>query len=96
MLIDFLSTLDGRVAREIYNDKEFSGYTKDVDRETELLIPYPYQDIYLRWLEAMIDKNNEEMTSFNNNMAMFNADFENYANYYNRNKPSDKSHFKYF
>lgn len=71
MLIDFLSTLDGRVAREIYNDKEFSGYTKDVDRETELLIPYPYQDIYLRWLEAMIDKNNEEMTSFNNNMAMF-------------------------
>jgi hypothetical protein len=59
--IKWLSTLDGIVKREIIDTHEggediaFKGYNENTDLTTELLVPAPYDDIYLRWLEAQID-----------------------------------------
>ena len=89
--IMWLSILDARVFSEIINTHEdaeivsYDGYTSDTDETTELLIPFPYaQEIYRYWLESQIDFANQEITKYNNDTAMFNEKWSDYANYYNR------------
>lgn len=85
----WLSALDGMVKREIMDTHEgdevsFQGYDTDSDVETVLLVPAPYDQVYLRWLEAQIDYCNGEYSRFNNSMEMFQAAYQSYSNFYNR------------
>ena len=85
----WLSALDGMVKREIMDTHEgdevsFQGYDTDSDVETVLLVPAPYDQVYLRWLEAQIDYCNGEYSRFNNSMEMFHAAYQSYSNFYNR------------
>ena len=88
--IKWLSTLDGLIKREIIDTHEggedivFSGYNENSDLSTELLVPAPYDDIYLRWLETQIDYSNGEYGKYNNSITMYNSAYSIYANYYNR------------
>ena len=88
--IKWLSTLDGTVKSEIIDTHEggegvvFNGYDENAELSTELLIPAPYDDIYLRWLEAQIDYANGEYGKFNNSIAMYNTAYVAFTNYYNR------------
>lgn len=88
--IKWLSTLDGTVKREIIDTHEggegivFNGYDENTELSTELLIPAPYDDIYLRWLESQIDYANGEYGKFNNSIAMYNTAYVALTNYYNR------------
>ena len=66
------------------NDIFFTGYNEDTDPQTELLVPAPYDEVYLRWMEAQIDYHNGEYDKYNNAIIMFNAAFEAYAAYYNQ------------
>ena len=55
--IAWLSTLDGIIKTEIIDTHEgadnvvFNGYKDDTDLNTILLVPAPYDEIYLFWLE---------------------------------------------
>ena len=87
--INWLSELDGKIFEEIMRTHEdsptsFFGYTEDTDGLTELLAPAPYDDLYLAWLEAMMDLKNREIVSYNNQMTVFNAKFADFANHWNR------------
>lgn len=66
------------------NDIFFTGYNEDTDLQTELLVPAPYDEVYLRWMEAQIDYHNGEYDKYNNAIIMFNTAFEAYAAYYNQ------------
>lgn len=99
--VKWLSTLDGIIKNEIIdthegaNKVEFNGYDMD-SLEKELIVPAPYDDIYIKWLEAQIDYSNSEIGKYNNSMAMFNSAYGNYERFYNRtNMPIGKK-FKYF
>ena len=87
----WLSTLDGIIKKEIidkhegYKDVTFNGYTGDLSTTTELLVPPPYDDIYLKWLEMQMDYTNGEYGKYNNSMAVYNAAYEAYSKYYTRN-----------
>ena len=100
--IKWLSSLDGAIKCEIIDTHEggsditFNGYTEDSDLSTVLLVPAPYDDVYLRWLEAMIDYTNGEYGKFNNSSTAFNDVYAQYAKYYNRtHMPLQKGKFKY-
>ena len=99
--IKWLSTLDGTIKNEIIdthegaNDIDFNGYNIS-SLEAELLIPAPYEDIYIKWLEAQIDYNNSEIGKYNNSMAMFNSAYGNYERYYNRTHMPIGKKIKYF
>ena len=88
--VEWLSNLDARVkskiidAHESNEPVEFHGYDSLLDQETVLLAPAPYDEMYLRWLEAQIDYANGEFGKFNNSITMFNAAYAAFANYYNR------------
>lgn len=89
--IEWLSRLDSMVKKQIIDTHEggetvsFVGYTEDTDPQTELLVPAPYDEIYLRWMEAQIDYHNHEYDGYNNAIILFNTAFEAYAAYYNQN-----------
>lgn len=88
--LSWLSALDGTVTAEIINMHEggewvrFEAYTQESDPDTVLLIPAPYDEVYLRFLEAQMDYANGEFERFNNSNAMYAAAWSAFVNYYNR------------
>lgn len=100
--IAWLSTLDGIIKKEIIDTHEgsegveFNGYDKNTPLDTVLLAPPPYDDIYLKWLEAQIDYANGETPRYNNSMLAYNSVFSALSRHYNRtHMPRGKS-FKFF
>ena len=100
--IQWLSTLDGIVKREIVDTHEggkgvtFNGYTEETDLTTELLVPAPYDDIYLRYLEMQIDYANGEYGKYNNSMSMYDTAYSTFQRYYNRTHMPKGRKFKFF
>ena len=74
----------------------FTGYDENTDLQTELLVPTPYDDLYLRWMEAMIDFHNGEYGKYNNAVDMFTTSYEAFQNYYNRTHMPIGKNMKYF
>ena len=100
--IKWLSSLDGVIKSEIIDTHEggesvaFSGYSEDADLNTVLLVPAPYDDIYLKWLEAQIDYTNGEIGKYNNSMVAYNDAYDLYWRHYNRTHMPKSKTFKYF
>ena len=86
-MIEWLSNLDARVKTQIIDTHEchepvyFYGYDS---QDEELLVPAPYDEMYLRWLEAMIDYQNSEDERYNNAIMLFNNAYEGYKKHYTR------------
>ena len=89
--VEWLSRLDNMVKKHIIDTHEgaegvtFTGYDDNTDPQTELLVPVPYDEMYLRWLEAQIDYHNGEYDKYNNAIIMFNTAYEAYQAFYTRN-----------
>ena len=86
----WLSKLDGLVFKEVFQTHEdnpiesFEGY-EAAGMETELLIPYPYdEDIYNYFLQASMDKENGETAKYNQSITLYNNAFLTFQNFYNR------------
>lgn len=88
--IKWLSALDGIIKREIIDTHEggeditFSGYMEDTNPNTELLVPAPYDEVYVRYLEMQIDYANNEYGKYNNSLMMYNSAYNAFEKYYNR------------
>lgn len=100
--IKWLSSLDGVIKSEIIDTHEggedivFSEYDEYADLSTVLLVPAPYDDIYVKWLEAMIDYTNGEYGKYNNSNTMYNTAFVAYQKYYNRTHKPISKNFTHF
>jgi hypothetical protein len=100
--VKWLSTLDGIVKKEIIDTHEgdegviFNGYTDDTLLTTELLIPAPYDEVYLFWLESKIDYWTGEISKYNNSISMYNGALSAYEKYYNREHMPKGKKFKCF
>ena len=87
--VDWLSRLDSMVKNLVIDTHEgaeavtFAGYNDSTDLNTVLLVPAPYDEMYLRWMEAQIDYHNGEYDKYNNAIILFNTAFEAYKSYYN-------------
>lgn len=89
--IRWLSELDGIVYRDIICTHEhetepaaFTGYDESVDYETELLIPWPYDEIYRWYLSMKICDANGETTKYSNEAAKYNSYWQGDFNAYNQ------------
>lgn len=91
----WLSTLDGKVYLEIILTHEGGKLDALPEYETgqeELLIPRPYgEDIYYYYIMAMMDAENNETQRYAKRMTQFNAAYQEFTNWYNRNhRPLNK------
>jgi hypothetical protein len=100
--IGWLDTLDRTVKGKIIDTHEgaeavkFEGYTEDTDLSTQLLIPAPYDEVYVFWLESKIDYSNGEYGRYNNTVAMFNTAYAEFDRYYNRTHMPIGEKLKFF
>lgn len=100
--IRWLSELDGRIKSEIIDTHEgsdesgFIGYGEDADISTPLLVSFPYDDIYIRYLEMQIDYSNGETAKYTNSSTLFNEAYSAYMRYYNRTHMPKRKKSKYF
>lgn len=89
--LSWLSRLDQMVKLQIIDTHEgaenvhFTGYNSNTDLHTELLVPAPFDEVYLRWMEAQIDYHNGEIDKYNASVTMFNTEFEAFEKWYHRN-----------
>ena len=101
IMVRWISVLEGKIIDEIILTHElseiveFNGYSID-DMDTELIVPDTYADVYIYYLEAMIDQTNNETSRYLSSMQMFNSAWQDYANYYNRNNKPIGSPLKFF
>lgn len=98
--IEWVNQLDGMVQTKVIDthadaDRFWMAYTDD-DGDTELLVPEPFDQIYMHWLEAKIDYANAEYGKYNNSMAMYNAVWSEYCRWYNRTHEPKSQAFVYF
>lgn len=80
----WINDLEGMVKRLVIQDKEFTPYEYPGDMDKELLVPAPFDNVYVLYLEAMIDFYNKEYGNYNNSVAMFEANFTEYKKAYIR------------
>ena len=87
----WLSTLDGQLHAELLASHAdapgpFRGYDGETELQTtELLAPFPYDELYLRYLLMRIDLEHGELDRYNNEAAQFNRLWQSFAGTYNRN-----------
>ena len=100
--VNWLSRVDWMVKKHVIDTHEgaeevtFTGYDDMTDLKTELLVPAPHDELYLRWMEAQIHYHNGEYGKYNNAIEMFNTAYEDYQKYYNRTHMPKGKQFKYF
>lgn len=82
---------------ETENNEEVKGLPYSCDRLTdELLVPFPYDELYMAYLKAKIDEENGETVRYNNTASTFNVLLSEYARAYNReHMPKKNTVLKY-
>ena len=85
--LHWLSTLDGKIYREVLRTHEGANVWRGPYKtgSEELLVREPYgEDIYYYYLQAMIAAENSETQRYNKRMTMFNSAYQGWTNWYNR------------
>jgi hypothetical protein len=95
--IAWLTELDSLIWDQVYlthvlpAGASYAPYAPDVDGETELLAPAPYDGLYEHYLNAQMDLGNAELGKYNNDSEMFNAAYARYRGWWHENhKPVSK------
>ena len=82
--IIFLSPEQRRTEAWIPEEEEFRGDTTETDPGTELLAPFPYDEIYTYWLATKVDLQNQEMEKYGNDRILFNNAWNELNDWYTR------------
>ena len=90
--VEWLSQVDGLVHREILLahelpeeiPEEFDGYDHNTHPATVLLVPFPYDEIYIHWLNAQIDYAMMENDKYNNDRMLFNNAWDTFGDAWRR------------
>lgn len=78
------------------NEEPVAGFDETAGKDTALTAPAPYDQMYLRYLEAQIDYHNAEFDRYNNAIALFQTAFDSYRNACARTNIPQGAAFRYF
>ena len=71
----WLSEIEGRIYGEIIDPEGrkggFEGYSSKIGDDTELMVPYPYDALYIQWIKWNIENTQGEQVYANNTYALF-------------------------
>lgn len=101
--IKWLSKLDGQIFSEVFSTHEespvdnFTGYDEETPQSTVLLVPYPFdEDIYSFYLQAVVDRENGEISKYNATQTAYNGAFQVFQDWYNRTHlPKSQGRFRF-
>lgn len=90
MMIEALSRLDRLVKQNIIDTHEggklvfYEDYNQNTDVDTVLLIPAPYDDIYIDWLDIKNELLVKDYKRYNNACEVYDRKFTEFSAFYNR------------
>lgn len=100
--ITWLSRAEALVKTKVIDSHEgseeipFERFSKDTDLDTVLIMPQPFDEGYIHWLQAQVYYANDETDRYNRSMAMFNAAFDNFQGCYKKNHaPKGAGRFRF-
>ena len=85
-LCRWLSELDGRLMLDFYKGGEWMSYSLPDDEDHELLVPFPWDELYVHYLEAMVYYSNGEFERYRNSYEMYNKKELDFRQWYARNQ----------
>lgn len=86
-IVQFINMLEQQVQADVIKPTTRVKYTLNENADTPLLIDGAFESCYLFFVCAMIDLNQQEMVSYDHNMGLFNALWDEYVKWYIRNNP---------
>lgn len=100
-LTAWLSECDQTINEEFLRDRQEEETTLDpydpTDQTVELLMPAPYDEGYLYWMEYKTKYYEEETEEANNALLLFRDKYDDFRAWYNRRHPTVKRvRFKYW
>lgn len=100
--IRWLSDLDGLIKKtvidkyEIGQEMDYEGYNTDTPMTTVLLVPHPFDEVYIDWMESKIYYYNGEYGKYNNAVMRYNDIMTEYSTDFGRNNTYAGAQFSYF
>lgn len=91
-IVAFVNEVEGNVAEEL-RTKRITYSTTEEDMTKKLLVPAPYDRLYVSYVKAMIDFANEEYGSYQLNQQQFALDFEDFSNWVVRTNRAEESSY---
>lgn len=97
----WLSAMDGQIFAELLSahadaPASFAGYDAQTAQTEALLVPFPYDELYPRFLAMRIDLENGELDRYNNDAAVFNRLWQSMAAHYCRtHSPNGTSRLRF-
>jgi hypothetical protein len=89
--IKYLTEIEGLIWSEIVMKHEYDlnaiqrpQYTEDADPGTVLIVPEPYQMVYVYWLMSKIDMQNQEDDRYNVDRAHFENAYNTMSDWWTR------------
>ena len=76
--VEFINEVEAAVYDELR--KEFTPFTTD-DLSESLIVPAPYDCLYISYVKSQVDYANEEYASYQLNQEQYNADFAEFENF---------------
>lgn len=86
--LEYITEIEADVADQVNMD--IPVYTED-DLDKELIVPAPYDRLYVSYVKAMIDYANEEYASYQLNQMQHVQDFTDFVNWLVRTGQNDRS-----
>ena len=99
ILAGWLNELDATLKNELFDvyetgvTPEIKPYKAGEDLDRELLVPYPYCELYVYYLLQQIYSFTDETTQYNNFSELYNTLLYNFKTYYIRNHSRGGSKF---
>lgn len=85
--VAWLNELEGRVQTEIYLNRIEEVKPLETVGDT-LCVPFPYDAMYVYYLQAMIDFQNNEYDRYENTYEVFNKKWKEYEKWYSTHYPT--------
>lgn len=103
MKVELLSRLDGLIKTEVFDHYEtddgegFEGYTDNTPSDTVLLVPFPFDHIYVSWLIAHVYLYFGEHNKYNVWIGIYNNELEAFERHYAQtHTQKSPNNFTYF
>ena len=74
----------------------FRAYDGDTPLDTRLLVPAPFEEMYLHYMLAQLHYHNGEYDRYNRAMEQFRAVWDAFVNFYNRTHTPLGQRYRYF
>ena len=95
-IVSYVNMLEQQVQTNVIQTEDRVTYQLPDDADTPLLIDGAFESCYLFFVCAMVDLNQQEMVSYDHNMGLFNALWDEYTKWYVRTHEKESTRISNF